>query len=154
MSAENQREYGEGREINHRNSPGNDSGHNQEDSADQNHERGRLADRSLDISEEHTCKIPGLARLDICEGGGAGNRVNDVLCGIAGHIEVRHMTRERKHQEAARAERGVHEVLTEAAEKLLDDEDREYGAEHRNPECDLRRHVHAEQKSGDDRASI
>ncbi len=53
------------------------------------------------------------------------------------------------HHEGTRAERGVHEVLAEAAEQHLDDDDGEQRAEHDHPPGSRNRYVERDQRARD-----
>ena len=150
-----------GEDVRRRDVDGDDLAPEQVQAADDQRQRGGLADDAAGLAEQrfNDRNVRQSAGLEACERSRGGDRVGNGNVAEERQLCVRrgpggHEAGPGSHHERTRAERRVHEVLADAAEQHLDNNDAEQTAEYGQPQRSCDRDVESDQNAGDEAGKI
>ena len=150
-----------GEDVRCRNVDGDDLAPQQVQTANDQCQCGGLADNAAGLAEQglDDRAVRQSAGLEACERSCGGDRIGNgdvaeerqlrVRCGPGGHEAG-----PGSHHERTCAERRVHEVLADAAEQHLDNDDAEQTAEYGQPQRSCDRNVERDQNAGDEAGKV
>ena len=140
-----------GRDEGHRDAPVSNLADAQVNAADENRQLAGFAQHTAAVAQKQIHKVhAGNALAQQAEGGSGGRRIHDEV----GLRIAAHQRRPADEQNRTRGQRRVHEVAADAAEHLLDEDDGNHAADHRQPPRRVRREVVRQQQTRHDGAPV